>query len=170
MADIDLSSLANGEEADKAKTSDDIIDEIIQQNPELFKDIDEQKRKDIAKAFSVRIMRIQQSHSGPLPEPLTLAHYNNIIPNGAERIMAMAEKEQEYRHSLTKTIALKRFLQISRGQSFGFILGFIGLLGGIFLAYSGKETSGLSTIIISIGSLVTAFLLGNKQDPKDETK
>jgi len=35
--------------------------------------------------------------SGPLPPPAALEHFNEIIPNGAERIMAMVEAEQAHR-------------------------------------------------------------------------
>jgi hypothetical protein len=31
------------------------------------------------------------SYSGPLPHPSLLAKYNEVIPNGAERMMVMAE-------------------------------------------------------------------------------
>lgn len=36
-------------------------------------------------------------HAGPLPDPETLRRYAEIILDGAERIMRMAEKEQEGR-------------------------------------------------------------------------
>lgn len=36
--------------------------------------------------------------SGPLPSPDSLARYNNVLPDAAERIMSMAEKEMEHRH------------------------------------------------------------------------
>ncbi len=34
---------------------------------------------------------------GPLPPPAALEHFDRIIPNGAERIMVMCEKEQDGR-------------------------------------------------------------------------
>lgn len=46
----------------------------------------------------VQIMIARRFHSGPLPPPSDLAQYNDIISNGADRIMAMAEKEQAVRH------------------------------------------------------------------------
>ena len=33
-----------------------------------------------------------QEWRAPLPPPAVLAHYNDIIPNGADRVMAMAER------------------------------------------------------------------------------
>lgn len=40
--------------------------------------------------------RLQQ-WSGPLPPPAALDQFNEIIPNGAERIMSMIEREQAHR-------------------------------------------------------------------------
>ena len=46
-----------------------------------------------------------ERYSGPLPPPQALEQYNRAVPNGAERIMAMAEKELDHRHTLeTKVI------------------------------------------------------------------
>lgn len=39
-----------------------------------------------------------RTHSGPIPDPDTLERYNQIIPNAANRILEMAEKEQAHRH------------------------------------------------------------------------
>ena len=59
----------------------------------------------------------------------------------------MAEKEQNFRHEYTNGIARRQLNQISRGQWLGFFIALSGIGGGVFLAYSGKETSGLATII-----------------------
>lgn len=37
------------------------------------------------------------SYSGPIPHPMLLKEFNDVIPNGADRIMAMAEKQSEHR-------------------------------------------------------------------------
>ena len=43
-----------------------------------------------------------ESHSGPLPDPKTLAYYNEIIPNGGDRIMTLLEKQTSHRMELEK--------------------------------------------------------------------
>lgn len=42
-------------------------------------------------------------HSGPLPAPETLAGYEHILPGAAERILQMAEREQNARITLDQT-------------------------------------------------------------------
>jgi len=148
----------------------DIVEAITKQNPRLFNGIDKKKKAEIVNAFSVGLMTIQKSHSGPLPDAETLAQYDKIIPNGAERIMQMAEKEQEYRHNYTKELVKRQLNQISIGQFMGFGIAILGIGGGIFLAYSGKETTGLSTIIGSLVILAGAFITGKVQENKSNSR
>lgn len=42
----------------------------------------------------------QQIHQGPVPHPDLLQRYDEIVPGAAERLIALAEKEQSHRHSL----------------------------------------------------------------------
>jgi uncharacterized membrane protein len=45
---------------------------------------------------AVRNVQIQRrEYKGPIPDPETLAALNASIPNGADRIMSVAEKDQE---------------------------------------------------------------------------
>jgi uncharacterized membrane protein len=45
------------------------------------------------------IQTVISSRSGPLPTPVELAAYNELLPGTAERIIAMAEREQAARHN-----------------------------------------------------------------------
>ncbi len=45
-----------------------------------------------------------EGYSGPLPHPAILEKFDALIPNGAERIMAMVEAEQRHRHELEQKI------------------------------------------------------------------
>jgi len=48
----------------------------------------------------IRVARqISKFHSGPLPDPDTLRAYATLIPNGAERIMALVEGASTHRHA-----------------------------------------------------------------------
>ena len=67
-----------------------VVDTVVK-SPELV--------EQILSDENVQVMIAQRFHSGPLPSPSDLAQYNAIISNGADRIMTMAEKEQEARHA-----------------------------------------------------------------------
>ncbi len=49
-------------------------------------------------------MILHKSHSGPLPPPEDLAHYDAICPGAADRIITMAESNMEHRQSMEKTL------------------------------------------------------------------
>ncbi|ELR72618.1 hypothetical protein C900_00997 [Fulvivirga imtechensis AK7] len=63
-------------------------------NPRLFEGIGKKKKDEILRSITFTLIQ-EKTHSGPIPDPETLSHYNKIIPNGAERIMAMAENQQK---------------------------------------------------------------------------
>lgn len=55
-------------------------------------------RDEAEKALTVVHEVVASSYSGPLPPPAVLERYNEIAPGSADRIIAMAEKEQQQRH------------------------------------------------------------------------
>jgi len=98
------------------------------------------------------------AYSGPIPPAQELGEYDRIIPNGADRIMSMAEREQAHRHDLERRDAdrLDRvvdndILLSRRGQQFGgwLFFGLIGLAG--VLVYQGELAAAAWTFL---GSLI----------------
>jgi len=110
---------------------------------------------------------IRQEYSGPLPPPDAIQKYDEIIPNGAERIMAMAEKQSEHRQQLEKKALDTDSRNSLLGVIFAFILGFTALISGITIVYLGQPISG--TIFGSAGlvSLVSAFIYGTRERRKE---
>lgn len=118
-------------------------------------------------------MQMSRSFSGPILPPDVLEKYNAIIPNAAERILAMAEKQQDHRQGLERKVVTAN----TRSQSHGLIAGFIVAMtvvgGGIWLAAHGEDLAGLAAIITALASLVGVFVYGrNKQNQelKDKPK
>jgi uncharacterized membrane protein len=105
--------------------------------------------------------------SGPIPPPSYLARYNDVVPNGADRIISMAEKQSTHRESLEKQVVEGNLTAQSRGQIEAFILALIVILGGIYLMATGKSGWGFAAIISSLAALVSIFALG-KREQKNE--
>lgn len=105
--------------------------------------------------------------SGPVPHPDLLAKYNDALPNGAERIVAMAEKQQDHRISLESFMAKEMTSRSKTGLYLGFFLALLVILGGIFLIYSGKDIQGFAVLIGSIATMVTIFI-GTRQKQSAE--
>jgi len=105
---------------------------------------------------------------GPLPHPDILKGYNEVVPNGAERIFALAEKQTEHRMSLERKVIDEEIRLSLRGQNFGFILGLTGLTLSALLAFLGHEVvAGIFASTTIIG-LVTVFVVGKKLSLKDD--
>lgn len=106
---------------------------------------------------------------GPLPHPEILKGYDIIVPGAAERILAMAEKEQAHRIESDKYIIEEQMTQFKRGQMMGFILCLILIVVAIVFAFLGHVV--LATIILSgtIVSLAVIFVLRQKPDTKSQS-
>ena len=108
--------------------------------------------------------------SGPLPPPNVLTKYNEAVPDAAERILRMAEKQAEHRQGLeTKAVASNTFNQ-TLGSIFAFILGLIAITGGIYLIATGKSTEGLTSIISSLTVLGGIFVFGRRQQSRERVE
>lgn len=107
-------------------------------------------------AFDSASLAVLAQMSGPLPPPHMVREYNHIIPNGASRIMAMAETHQE------AVIADRREHRSAerRGQYLAFICVLAILLTGIVLSLSDQEILGTSLSGACLAALVYAFVRG----------
>ncbi|MGC9292223.1 MAG: DUF2335 domain-containing protein [Acidobacteriaceae bacterium] len=113
------------------------------------------------------LTQVQAYYSGLLPHPDHLAKYNEVIPNGAERIMAMAERQSAHREELESLVVNGNLANQTRGSIFAFILALVIVLGGIFLMYVGKDVYGFATIIMSIVSLASVFVYSKREQRKE---
>jgi uncharacterized membrane protein len=107
------------------------------------------------------------SFSGPLPPPAVLAQYNEVIPNGAERIMAMAERQSAHREQLEASVVAANIASQARGMVFAFILSFVTIIGGFGLVATGKSLAGVATIIGSLATLAAVFVYARREQQKE---
>ena len=113
---------------------------------------------------------IARHHQGPLPTPEDMVSYNNIIPNGAERIMQMAEKEQSARLQFETKDQEERFEYLKqeqnikkRGQWFACLSIIVFASISVYLIYSGSPTAGALLMGASLATVVLAFIAGRGQ-------
>ena len=76
---------------------------------------------------------------GPLPPPGALEQFDRIIPNGAERIMVMCEKEQAARLGIEKTYATSEVAVEVGGRIVGAILTLACLGAAIWSIHIGAD-------------------------------
>lgn len=97
-------------------------------------------------------------HAGPLPPARELARYNEIIPNGAERIMAMAEREQAIDHELARRAFIANTAIVWFGLVSAFVLSAGFIAAGVYCATIGREWAAVAMVGLGAAGIVTAFL------------
>jgi uncharacterized membrane protein len=107
------------------------------------------------------------SYQGLLPPPEMLAQFNQVIPNGADRIVTMTESQIHHRQALETRVVNGNVSSQKLGQLYAFLLGVLAIGGGIGLIAFNKPVSGLVSIITAFTSLAGIFIYG-RYDQKQE--
>jgi len=134
------------------------------------------------------VSRQVTAHSGPLPAPETLEGYEEILPGAAERILRMAEKQQDGRLALEarqldadidhrdemariqRRVHTGAFISDYLGQALGFAVA-VGSLG--LAAYAGIWKDNLPLAALFLGVPVVGMiqaLRGMASGKKEEKK
>lgn len=138
--------------------------EVISANPSL-KSIKPKQRQEILQTI-MQVVSVK-THSGPLPDVETLQGYNEIIPNGAERIMQQVEKQSEHRRDMERKVISSNNLQSFIGQFFGLLIAGGVLYASYELTMNGHDTVGGILGGTTLVSLVGIFVYGKKKQKDD---
>ncbi len=141
-----------------------IVKQAIQESDGLVPNDDRPQAIAISQSISQTL-----SYSGPLPSPEAMAGYGSIHKSFPERIMKMAEKEQDWRHSMeiSAVSAVKSDFSLKkRGQVLGFMVLPILVGFGAYLAHLGDTKSAAWFGVVGIFSIVGLFITGQYFDRK----
>lgn len=121
------------------------------------------------KAHELLAVMVEQHsiYSGPLPPAEQFASYEKALPGSAERILSMAEKQQEHRISLEKIAVSKEMELNSRGQLFGFVAMFFLLALSVFFVMVDMKIWGGIVGSITIVLIISLFVGGKASIGKD---
>lgn len=138
-------------------SSDDLEQEVIQ-SLEPF--VQPERIREAANV--VHAMMIQQSHSGPLPSSREFRGYEVVLPGSANRLLEMAEREQQHRHSLESVVIRKEATMKGRGQWFALASLFLMLSVVGLMAYWGHPVPA-ATLGTGVVIGVVALFLGQRR-------
>ena len=123
----------------------------------------------------------QEVYQGPVPHPDLLQRYDKIVPGAAERLIALAEKEQAHRHSLdlAEQRSNERLITISeleskdnlgsakKGQFWGIAITVACILFALATALLDKPWQvSVAFLAVPTASLVNALTKSSKNDDK----
>lgn len=101
-------------------------------------------------------LAVHTQTSGPLPLPKVLQEYNDLIPDGANRIMSMAET--------TLSAQIEDRQESRRAERRGQVLAFVCVLSvlatGFLLAALSQGTASLTVSVFGLAAMVYAFVRG----------
>lgn len=156
----------NKEQKEKLEVSDaklSIEKDILESNPHIFEGITPKEKERIISIVAMSA----KSHRGPLPDSQTLKEYNEIIPNGADRIMTVFEKQSSHRMEVEKQVIGGQVKQSQLGQIFALIIGLFTISCATYCIVSGFEWSGALLGGGGLTSLVIAFIRGKNYQQKN---
>lgn len=122
----------------------------------------------------------EERHSGPIPAPRQMREYDEIVPGSAERILQMAERQQNHRHQQEREMTTLRgrvFEHVERREIRGQTIAagmsiFIGIIGA-WLISIGHPNLGTTLIIGTMVSIAGVFISSraekkNSAEPTEE--
>ena len=128
-----------------------IINERIQHLP------NEETREIVQTVIQARLF------SGPIPPPEMLIEYASVSPEFPDRIIAMAESQQQHRQSM-ESGALNAATNIEKkGQNYAFIISLSMIAAALYLIANGKEIYGTILAGGTLVSLASVFITGRKK-------
>lgn len=151
--------MTSSDEGSTTPVSVDPTKEIIQKlTPTLRPD----KRVEAERVIATIVQKL---HSGPLPAPEDLAHYEQICPGAAERIIAMAEQQENHRQTMEGNHLKWEYRLQSRGQWFaiGALVAMLLLVG--FTFYLGQPIAASVLGAGTIAAVVGMFLKREQPEP-----
>ena len=161
-------------------TAEEIMSQKIEEaiepviNSELT---NKQKVEQVGQVIGRFIAVKQETFSGPMPPPSLLMDYKTLIPDAPERILKMAEREQEHRIKVDDEVLKQSgvsILEMSKAnrnsQIFAFILTLLLIISGVFLTIKGFPWVGGTIFGTTIMGVVAVFITGKtiKQDKSEE--
>ncbi len=110
----------------------------------------------------------QYYFQGPLPAPQILEKYNEVIPNAAERILTMAEKDADFQREITHKAIELESNERRLGQILGFCIGCIALSLSAVSLFLGYPTTASIIGGTTVVGLVTVFVTGRSLKEQKE--
>lgn len=120
---------------------------------------------------SVIVQReVSQTYHGPIPPPLMLAEYDNIVPGSAKVIISLFENQSNHRMALEKQVITSDIRRSWGGLVAGFVVCVLVLVASILLILNDHEVSGTVLGTVDLVSLVSVFVIGRKMQSDERVR
>lgn len=100
----------------------------------------------------------EQFYSGLIPHHDSFRSYEEVLPGSANRILIMAEKQEDHRIVMEKKQQEHSANQSKAGLNKGFIILMTVIITGAVLLILGKPIEGFSAMVLGLGSMFFGYL------------
>ena len=104
----------------------------------------------------------REYYSGPIPPASELEQYRLVLDNAPDRIIKMAEKQEDHRHYIERRYVEGGIRNETIGVVFAGSIAIISILGGIYLLSQGRDITGLTALLTPLAVLVGVYVYGKK--------
>ncbi len=133
-------------------------DELISLITEKIQHLPSEETREIAQT----VIQARQ-FSGPIPPPEMLDQYASVDPEFPDRIITMAESQQQHRQNM-ESGALNAATNIEKkGQIYAFTVSISIIAAALYLIASGKEIYGTIFVGCTLIGLASVFITGRKK-------
>ncbi|HEY6803127.1 MAG TPA: DUF2335 domain-containing protein [Pyrinomonadaceae bacterium] len=108
--------------------------------------------------------------NSPIPPPNLLRQYNDIIPDGADRLFTMVEVQSTHRIELENIVIKGDDRRADRGLLTGFVIGILMLCLSFVLVMSGHDLAGTIFGTVDLLGLIGTFVYGRAIKMKELQK
>ncbi|MCF6199469.1 MAG: DUF2335 domain-containing protein [Hyphomicrobiaceae bacterium] len=129
---------------------------------------DQEIEVDQPSAREERVVSVRTEWVAPLPPPATMAEYDVLVTNGAERIFEQFEKEASHRRDLESRSFKAEMRDLLIGKVFAFLFAVSALGVSAYAVKNGAEWVGAVIGGGVIGTVVLAFMKQNGSTSRDD--
>jgi uncharacterized membrane protein len=110
------------------------------------------------------------SYSGPLPPAEQIRAYEDVLPGSADRILRMAERQQEHRQELESVTVREAANRSWWGLRLGFTITVLVVAVGAAGILTGRSLAGFGVILADLAVLAGVFAYGRDQQRKERVE
>lgn len=120
--------------------------------------------------LSMTLAAFSASYSGPLPPADQIRAYEEVLPGSADRILAMAERQQEHRLNLER-VTVNEAAQRSRwGLRLGFVIATLVIAVGAAGIFTDHALAGFAVIVAQAAILAGVFVYGRTEQRRERVE
>lgn len=109
------------------------------------------------------MIMVRGSWKAPLPPPSILEEYNNAVPNGAERIFSMVERQTRHAMEIEAATVESDNKLAQRGQLIGLVVVVLSLALAGYMAHLGATAIAAAVAGLDLVGLVAVFIYGSRR-------